>query len=84
MAIDLAPLFMRDFFVVWTYRANYGQITVQAATAEDAARIVRDTFSDDFRRKATIYVMPADSVTIIQPDTILAPRGWDSIDTSHD
>lgn len=54
------------YTVVWTYVANYGVTTVHARNAEDAAKMVTTNYSDDFHKKATVYVFegrPAYTVT---------------------
>lgn len=48
---------MRDFWVLWTYIANYsGLIRVSATSEEDAAEFMRRRYGDEFKQKATIYV----------------------------
>src|SRR3954468_940917 len=53
---------MRKWAVIWTYIANFGELVIEAATAERAAEIVCMGFSDDFRKRGTIYVVPFEQV----------------------
>jgi hypothetical protein len=49
---------MRDFWVSWTYSANYSRRPqfVRARDAADAARMVASWYSEDFQARATIYI----------------------------
>ena len=47
---------MTEYFVIWTYIANYGKMVVHATNQHEAAEKVRAGFSDDFRKRGTIYV----------------------------
>lgn len=57
---------MERYTVIWTYVANYGTITIEAASAEQAAERVFAGFSDDFRKHATCYVILANDLTTVK------------------
>ena len=45
------------FYVMWTYIGNYSPLSeVYADSAEDAVKMETRFFSDDFHKKANIYV----------------------------
>lgn len=48
---------MKTFYVIWTYIANYSAVhEVQGESAHLVAENVVRGFSDDFAKKATVYV----------------------------
>lgn len=53
---------MKSYFVIWTYIANYGTMTIEAASPHAAAERVYNGFSDDFRARGTIHVAEAVAV----------------------
>lgn len=57
---------MNRYTVIWTYVANYGTATIMADTPEQAADVIRNGFSDDFKMKGTCYVALADHVTQVK------------------
>lgn len=47
---------MVKFWVLWTYVANYSKlIEIEAASPAQAINNTTGFFSDDFRKKATVY-----------------------------
>ncbi len=56
---------MKQFYVLWTYIANFSRlIPIKAESAEAALKESCGYFSDDFKRKATVYVFDAPPTTI--------------------
>lgn len=48
---------MKQFYVLWTYIANFSRlIPIQAENAEEARKMTCGYFSDDFKKKATVFV----------------------------
>ena len=48
---------MKEYFVIWTYIANYGVMkNYSASSPEDCARRVAIGFSEDFQKKGKVYV----------------------------
>lgn len=48
---------MKQFYVLWTYIANFSRvIPVKSDTPENAAKETCGYFSDDFKKKATVFV----------------------------
>jgi hypothetical protein len=58
---------MQNYRIIWTYIANYGSFVMQAKSPEHAAEIVRKGFSDDFRKRGTIYVALEQNVHMFMP-----------------
>ncbi len=50
---------MKTYWLLWTYIANYSDkpLRVQAKDPKEAADSLRRMYSDDFAKKATIYVL---------------------------
>ena len=59
----MAETRMKTYFCIWHYIANYGTMNVEARNEHDAVSKVLDTFSDDFRQRATIYAMAIKPLT---------------------
>lgn len=48
---------MNQFYVLWTYSANFSRLMpIQASDAAEAVKATCGYFSDDFKKKATVYV----------------------------
>ena len=48
---------MKKFWVLWTYSANYSRVfELSASSPEEAAKAATCIYSDDFHKKATVYV----------------------------
>jgi hypothetical protein len=48
---------MKDYYVIWTYVANYSSMMVVSAEDEvSACEKVYAVFGQDFRKRATVYV----------------------------
>jgi hypothetical protein len=62
---------MTKFWILWTYIANYSErpIPVEAKNAREAARLGTCYFSDDFQKKATVYVFDREPVFVKKPGT---------------
>lgn len=61
---------MKDYFCIWHYIANYGTIRTSALNPSQAVQKVLNTFSDDFKKKATVYVMREEPYTSTPADRI--------------
>jgi hypothetical protein len=59
---------MKNYFVVWTYIANYGQQWIAAKSPKEAADKLILGFSKDFEHRATIYVFDK------EPDYLRSPQ----------
>lgn len=60
---------MKQFYVLWTYIANFSRlIPVKAEDAESARKETCGYFSDDFKKKATVFVFDT-------PPTLVQYRG---------
>lgn len=59
---------MKDFLVVWTYIANFGKMVVKAESANQAATQVFLGFSEDFRKRGTVYACPINQVVSLGKD----------------
>lgn len=54
---------MNTYWVMWTYIANYSKpIRVEAKDADEAIKLTCGYFSDDFHKKASIYVFDREPV----------------------
>lgn len=61
---------LKPFWVSWTYIANYGGPTrVMASGYSDAADRVCGFYSDDFKRKASVYVTREEPIKVQLTDT---------------
>jgi len=59
---------MRDYWVLWTYEANYSDLKkVQAKSAEEAASLRTALFGPSFQKGATIYVFNTPPVYTREP-----------------
>ena len=47
---------MKDFWILWTYVANYGKMKIPARDAKHAAEQLCACFSKDFKEKGSIFV----------------------------
>lgn len=49
---------MKSYWLIWTYIGNYSEkpFHALAASAEAAASLLYEAFSDDFRAKGKVYV----------------------------
>jgi hypothetical protein len=64
----------KKYYVLWTYIANFSSvIEVEAETSEAAVKIATYGFSDDFHKKARIYVWDTPPV-LTMPRDPEAPR----------
>ncbi len=60
---------MKDFYLIWTYSANYSPLMkVRAESALSAQRVVTDFYGPDFRAKASVFVFE-------QPPTAIYHQG---------
>ncbi len=60
---------MKEFYVLWTYAANYSKLMlVKAETAEDALKYATFLYGKDFHAKATVMVFS-------EPPTLLKHNG---------
>lgn len=60
---------MKQFYVLWTYIANFSRlIPVKAENAERALMESCGYFSEDFRKKATVFVFDS-------PPTMIQYKG---------
>ena len=48
---------MQDYYILWTYQANYSDkpLRIRARNAQDAIKSFTKFYSDDFQKKATVY-----------------------------
>jgi hypothetical protein len=54
---------MKDYWVMWTYVANFSPlIHIYATTPEAALAKATCVFSDDFRKRASVYVFDVEPV----------------------
>jgi hypothetical protein len=55
---------MKTYYILWTYIANYSErlVKVQANNPEEALKNSIGYFSEDFRKKATVYVFESPPV----------------------
>lgn len=58
------------YLVIWTYIANHGTMIVDATSPAEAAEKVRRGFSDDFRKRGTMYIVESRLVSIFSPGSI--------------
>ncbi len=48
---------MNQYYVLWTYIANFSRlITIKADNAEEARKLSCGFFSEDFAKKATVFI----------------------------
>ncbi len=55
---------MRTYWILWTYIGNYSDkvIKVEAQDSEHALEAATGFYSDDFQKKATVYVFDREPV----------------------
>lgn len=55
---------MKTYWVMWTYIANYSErpIKVTAESPEHAIKLTTGYYSDDFKKKASVYVFDREPV----------------------
>lgn len=48
---------LQDYYVIWTYLGNYSDspMRIRARSAKDAVESLVKFYSEDFRKKATVY-----------------------------
>lgn len=48
---------MIDFYILWTYHANYSSapVKIRAYNAKEAVKNFTSFYSEDFQKKATVY-----------------------------
>ena len=63
---------MKDYLVIWTYVANFGTMVISAESAEKAAERVYAGFSNDFRKRGTMYIAEQSVVDVFHKGTQLA------------
>lgn len=55
---------MKEYFVTWTYNANYDTLVIEAESPLDAINKVLNSFSKDFAEKGKIYVFEKPPIVI--------------------
>lgn len=57
---------MIDFYIMWTYQANYSErpMKIRAHNAKDAIKNFTSFYSDDFKNKATVYAFTEPPVSM--------------------
>jgi len=55
---------MNQYFVIWTYVANYGVTKMEGETPEAVANVFIHGFSADFRERGKVYVFDKEPVFI--------------------
>lgn len=59
----------KTYWVLWTYVANYSERLLEVggcASPEDAAKRATVFFSDDFHKKATVYVFDQKPMLVVR------------------
>lgn len=48
---------MMDFYILWTYKANYNErpVRIRARSAKEAVKDFAAFYSEDFKKHATVY-----------------------------
>lgn len=60
---------MKDYYLLWTYEANYSRcLRVTAESPEHAIHCMCGFYSDDFKKRATIFVFD-------HPPALVSDRG---------
>lgn len=65
---------MRDYWVMWTYIANYGGPTrVKAESPKAAAKHIYDCYSEDFKKKGVVIVFDNEPALVVSQDSNIKP-----------
>ncbi len=56
---------MKNYWILWTYIANYGRIRLPARDAKHAADQLYACFSPDFKEKGTIFVFDTEPALVL-------------------
>ncbi len=59
---------MQDFWVMWTYLGNYSDepYKLKAESAQKAADVFLNGFSEDFRKKGSVFVFDKPPVLTVR------------------
>lgn len=57
---------MKTYWIIWTYIANFGRMTVQAKSEDEAVNRLYDCFSPDFENRATVYVFDKEPSLVLR------------------
>ncbi len=66
---------MKTYYILWTYIANYSELhKVRADSPELAIKSFTGCFSEDFQKKAKIYVFDAPPIMFMDKGDVILPK----------